>query len=326
MRVNADPTINNARREAIDPLDTERLGFDLEAPLYGGVAPWFGSKRTLAPLIVAEAGRHSAWWEPCCGSCAVTLSKPPCRMETVNDLHGHLVNLLRVMADRTLAPQLYRRLRRTPFGISIFQEARAAALGFEPPVGSRDLDAAEAYFICSWQGMNGVAGTASTNLGFCRRFTNNGGHAAKRWRGVVHSIPAFRRRLERVVVDQMDAVELVERAEDVEGSVFYVDPPYLVKGAKYRHDFDDADHRRLADALRAKRRSRVVVSYYAHPRLAELYPGWTVVPCPTTKSMVSSGKRQGKHQTIAPEVLLINGPSYTAGAMPGLFAADRGAA
>lgn len=32
------------------------------------LAPWFGSKRTLAPRIIAELGKHSAYWEPFCGS------------------------------------------------------------------------------------------------------------------------------------------------------------------------------------------------------------------------------------------------------------------
>lgn len=32
------------------------------------IAPWFGSKRTLAPRIVEVLGEHRAYWEPFCGS------------------------------------------------------------------------------------------------------------------------------------------------------------------------------------------------------------------------------------------------------------------
>jgi len=63
------------------------------------LVPWFGSKRRLAPEIVRELGPHAAYWEPFCGSLAVLLAKPPCPMETVNDLHADLVNLANAIAD-----------------------------------------------------------------------------------------------------------------------------------------------------------------------------------------------------------------------------------
>lgn len=52
------------------------------------IAPWFGSKRVLAPKIVEQLGQHRCFWEPFCGSMAVLLAKPTVSQETVNDLHG----------------------------------------------------------------------------------------------------------------------------------------------------------------------------------------------------------------------------------------------
>lgn len=96
--------------------------------------------------------------------------------------------------------------------------------------------------------------------------------------------------------------------------VIYADPPYLAKGAEYLHDFDWLAHRRLATALRRFKQTRVVVSYYDHPDLATLYPGWTKVDCEMTRALVSQGKRgqRGSKET-APEVLLINGQSFADG-------------
>ena len=37
-------------------------------PPLTAVAPWYGGKRRLAPRIVAEFGRHRAYWEPLAGS------------------------------------------------------------------------------------------------------------------------------------------------------------------------------------------------------------------------------------------------------------------
>lgn len=284
------------------------------------IAPWFGSKRTLAPVIVEELGKHSAYWEPFCGSMAVLLAKPPSSMETVNDLYGDLVNLSRCVQHPTVGAALYRRLRRVLNCQAEFIAARSRALPrMADPVGDLDIDRAADYFIVSWQGMNGVAGTQSNNLGFARRFTKNGGHAAKRFMGCVDSIPAWRRRLRSVSVLNCCGIELCERIEDAPGVVIYCDPPYLVKGASYRHDFKDGfmgktnDHERLAAALRRFKKTRVVVSYYAHPALAAMYPDWTVRDCTMTKSLVSSGKRDADNDIQAPEVLLINGPSLAGG-------------
>jgi DNA adenine methylase len=76
------------------------------------IAPWFGGKRNMAQEIVAAIGPHVTYWEPFCGSMAVLFAKPACRMETVNDLHGDLINLARVIQNEKLGPAFYRRLRR----------------------------------------------------------------------------------------------------------------------------------------------------------------------------------------------------------------------
>lgn len=81
-------------------------------PAITSLVPWFGSKRRLASRIVAELGDHRAYWEPVCGSMATLLSKPRASQETVNDLHGDLINLARCVQHAGVGPRLYRRLRR----------------------------------------------------------------------------------------------------------------------------------------------------------------------------------------------------------------------
>lgn len=283
------------------------------APKISAIAPWFGSKRTLAPRIVKELGPHTSYFEPFCGSCAVLLAKPITSFETVNDLNGELINLARVLKEESLAQELYRRLSPQLMHEDLFHEAakKYRSRGIVPAGDEPCVDRAETYTICSWQGRNGVAGTGSCNQGFCVRYTKNGGHAAKRWHSVVESIPEWHERLRNVTILNRDGIELIDRWEDANKCVIYVDPPYLVKGAKYIHDFKEQDHQRLAELLARFKKTRVVVSYYDHPKLAELYPGWTKVHCPTTKALVNQGMRDKQGGVTAPEVLLINGDSYT---------------
>lgn len=143
------------------------------------LAPWFGSKRTLAARIVEQLGDHSAYWEPFCGSMAVLLAKEPASMETVNDLHGDLVNLARVLQAEPLAVELYGRLSRTLIHEATFRAEASAwkAAGRLTASDQPDADRAYRFFLCSWMGINGVSGTDSYNQGFCARYTKNGGHA-----------------------------------------------------------------------------------------------------------------------------------------------------
>jgi DNA adenine methylase len=228
-------------------------------------------------------------------------------METLNDLHGDLINLARVVQDQQLGPALYRKLRRTMFHEQLLDDSRRSLQG-ELHV----FDRAYHYFVHSWMGRNGVGGTTSAaGQAFCLRFTSNGGSPSKRFSSAVDSIPAWSRRLRNVIILQRDAFELLGSIEDKAGTVIYLDPPYVTKGARYTHDFAGADHARLRDCITRFKQTRVVVSYYDHPTVRELYAGWTLVDCTMTKSLVSMGARAKDNDTKAPEVLIINGTSYT---------------
>lgn len=300
-----------------------------EAMKIKALAPWFGSKRTLADRIIREIGEHKVYWEPFAGSMAVLLAKLPCVMETVNDLHGDLINLARVVQGEETATRLFERMARTLMHEGIHEEAavRYRARGNVPAPAEPDLDRAYDYLLTSWLGRNGVAGTQSYNQGFCVRYTANGGHAAKRFFSVVESIPAWWQRLQGVTILNRNARELLAKMDDAKGTVIYLDPPYVTKGATYIHDFDGfvgsaglfcgedtpMSHQELSRALERFKFARVIVSYYDHPLVRDLYRGWTFVSCPTTKALVNQGMRSRATEgpTEAPEILIINGKSYT---------------
>lgn len=283
-------------------------------PKIRAVAPWFGSKRTLAPEIVRQLGPHRSYWEPFCGSMSVLLAKPECASETVNDLHGDLINLARTIQHPLYGPALYRRLRRTLVHEVLFGEAELSVETTFPPKPDPEqkgiyLDRAYEFFLATWLGRNG-AGTTKGSCGkqFCVRYTLSGGQQGTRFNSAVASIPAWRHRLREVCIMWRDGFALLERIDDQHGTAIYVDPPYLEKGAKYVHDFSPFDHQRLASLLRRFRKARVVVSYYAHPDLAELYRGWELLKCSVAKRLAQQAQRGKNGRVEAPEVLLINGP------------------
>jgi DNA adenine methylase len=260
------------------------------------ILPYFGGKRNLAPQIVEVLGKHRVYWEPFCGSLAVLFAKPTCVMEMVCDLHGDLINLARVVQDRDLGLDLYEMAAKTLMCEPLCTDAaeRIKSGAYQAGDGEPNLGWAYDFMLCSWLGRKGVAGTKSYNYAFCARYTANGGHAAKRWRSVIESIPAWQWRLMNVTILCRDAFEVISRIEDKEGTAVYIDPPYLEKNGLYVHDFDPADHQRLADALARFEKARVVVSYYDHPQLTKLYPAWDRIEINVARTMVNPGSRGKK--------------------------------
>lgn len=287
------------------------------------IAPWFGSKRTLAPTIVENLGEHSYYFEACAGSMAVLFAKEESGHETVCDLHGALTNLAWCVQDPLSAVDLYERLQRVMYCDHLYAESKDWLAKFEETgtLSEKSVDWAYHYFIASWMGRNGVSGTARINYQIATRWTKGGGSGPLRFRNAVESIPAWHDRLRNVHVLRRDLFEPLAKLQDDPELAIYADPPYFHEtrgNAKkpgqmsrdvYVHDFAADDHQRLADALGRFQHARVVVSYYADQRLANLYPGWTVLDCSRQKYLHVQNKR-GMGRKEAPEVLLINGPVF----------------
>lgn len=251
---------------------------------------------------------------------SVLLAKDPSEHEVACDLHGALTNLAWCVQHNDIAPVLYDRLQRVLYCDELYLASKnwladneAHILAGADCVDVPDIDWAYQYFIASWMGRNGVAGTARVNYQIATRWTKGGGSGPGRFRAAVESIPAWHDRLRNVHVLRRDLFHILPKLQDDPGVVIYADPPYLpgtVAGnSRYACGFTDADHRRLAHELGRFKHARVVVSYYAADVLKDLYRGWTWLDCSRHKHLHVQNRR-GLGRKEAPEVLLINGPAF----------------
>ncbi len=292
----------------------------------GAIVPWFGSKRGMGPSIALALGPHRAYFTLGCGSMADLFAKKRSSHETAVDLHGDLINLARVLQDGDAAPRLYERLQRTLCSEAVFDSC-CARLVTEPDWDNvRDMPderRAYDYFVSSWVGRNGVAGTERINYQMAVRWTPGGGHGAVRFRSAIESIPQWHIRLRNVMILRRDLFDVLPRIDDADGVVIYIDPPYLKGtrgGSRYKHEFAEPgcgpgtlfdaggdDHLRLAGELHRFKRTRVVLSYYDDPRLQELYPTWTKRIHIRQKNLAAQNTR-GVVKCPVREVLLANGP------------------
>src|SRR3990167_1959608 len=268
----------------------------MEEMKISSIAPWFGGKRTMAPEIVRQLGKHQYYFEGCCGSMAVLFAKEPSEHETVCDLHGALTNLAWVVQDDAKAARLFDALQRVYYSDAIYKQSKDWMEKMEPDGEVQGcVTWAYHYFIASWMGRNGVAGTARVNYQIATRWTKGGGSGPLRFRNAVDSIPAWCDRLRRVHILRRDLFQVLDKIEDDQGAAVYVDPPYmpgsLAGNSRYVHDFTGNDHQRLATALTRFTKARVVVSYYADLQLEELYPGWTIMDCSRQKHLHVQNKR-----------------------------------
>ena len=257
--------------------------------------PYFGGKMTVGPAITALLPAHAHYVEPYCGSLAVLLAKKPSDHETVNDLDAKLMTFWRVLRERPA--DLARACALTP-------HARAAYEQAVPIDAEDDLELARQIFVKLTQGRSGRL----MRTGW-RHYVNPAGsghgmpgHLA----GYVDRMAPAAERLQSVSLECRPALDIVEKYGAEPDVLLYVDPPYLgstrANDNAYRHEMrSEADHRELADALRAAR-AAVVISGYPSPLYdLELYAGWD-------RHTFAAGTGQGDGWGNRTEVIWSNRP------------------
>lgn len=306
---------------------TANTAAPVERPPLGAILPYFGQKRTMAPLLcdllgIVEPGGGGVtqYVEPFHGSLAVLLearARGYGRAAIACDTFGLLHNLVVNLASERRCSRILDRIATLPFDERTFRGCCEVVASDQASrrvngvlVEDVSVELAATYLVASWMGRNGEAGLGrdwakAQVAGFCCRFTESGGDPALRWARVKESIPVWWSLLcERTQFLDRCGIATLGSLTDSGTLAIYADPPYLAEtrgGARYAQDFEDGtggmfgaddDHARLAAALARLTEARVVVSYYEHPRLASLYPaseGWRIVGVPTNKATAQSG-------------------------------------
>lgn len=228
---------------------------------------WYGGKRYLAAKIIKQFPAHRVYLEPFGGGASVLLNKPPCKVETYNDLDQRISRLFRVLREQ--GPDFIRKVNLIPYSQVEFDAAA------EYPRGASDLDRAVCDFVRWRQSFGGKGKNWSYTTGRAR-----GGMAGdvNAWWTSIEMLPEIIERLKRVQILCQPALEAIQRFDHPEGLI-YCDPPYVhetrSKGSTevYRIEMTDTDHRKLAKLL-VKCKAKVVLSGYPSRLYEELYWEW----------------------------------------------------
>lgn len=237
---------------------------------------YMGSKWQLADWIIAQMPPHVTYVEPYCGSAAVFFRKEPSRIEVLNDLNNDVLNFFEMLRNRP--DDLVRVIDLTPFSRAEYERAFESC--------SDTLERARRFYVRCYQAYGN--GGIRRKTGWRHVITDNRGSTPSGdWSRLTGLLKAARR-LKEAQIENRDALWVIEHY-DTERTLFYIDPPYVLKSRKraakrYLHEMLDEEHRQLAEVLH-RIRGMVILSGYKSPLYEELYPDWQV----TTKTTTTNG-------------------------------------
>lgn len=232
----------------------------------------------MAPWIISLFPAHRVYVEPYGGGASVLLRKERSYAEVYNDKWDVVVNVFQCLRDPEISEQLERLIRLTPFSRTEFN----SAFRHRPKLPA-DVEAARLAILRSFAGFGSASTKGDYATGFRCNSNRSGTTPAHDWMNYPENIRAFVERLQGVVIENRDAIEVIEQ-HDGPRTLFYVDPPYpqatrnMVRGnAVYACDMSDDEHRLLAEKLKSVEGMVLLSGYRCDLYDTELYADWTTV-------------------------------------------------
>lgn len=245
-----------------------------------------GAKWSRAKWVVSHFPIHKTYVEPFFGSGAVFFSLPPTEYEVINDKSGAICNLFTVI--RNQGPQLAALIEMTPWSRQEYYESYNQT--------GDPLEDARRFLVRCWQ----AHGTRlNQRTGWRNRGSADGGATTTLWRQLPDRILSSVQRLQHAEIENLPAIDIIQRYQDQSDCLIYADPPYVwdTRGGRklYEVEMSDEEHIVLLDAL-DKHTGPVVLSGYAHPLYDERLTHWDRVA-------ITSFAEKGQSRT---EVLWLN--------------------
>jgi DNA adenine methylase len=208
---------------------------------------YYGGKQTLLKYILPLIPAHKLYCEPFFGGGAVFFAKPPSEVEVINDSNGEIVNFFQVVKKKFA--ELQKEIQATPHSRELYKKAMVV---YEYPDLFTDVKRAWALWVLTNQGFAGMIGS----WGF--------GKDNAKEKSLLHKREDFAKnyaqRLERVQIEQNDALKVLARCDDKE-SFIYCDPPYIGSDMGHYAGYTEEDYKALLNFL-AKTKAKFLLSSY----------------------------------------------------------------
>lgn len=283
-------TLTDSPKATPKVASTQLLSVDA-APPQRALLRYFGGKWRIAPWVIEHFPPHRIYVEPFGGAASVLLRKPRSAVEVYNDLDDEIVHLMRTVQRPASCQQLMRLLRRTPYARREFERAFEAS--------TCPITRAQRTIVRAFQSFHHEAVFNPKKTTFAdARHRSAGRSKAHEWAAYPHALAAIRRRLQGVIVENRDALQVL-RVQDTSDTLFFVDPPYLPSTRSksgYRCELSGEQHIELLRVLRGLK-GMVVLAGYPSDLYDEMLGHWHRVQRPA---------RAAGSTRVRTEVLWIN--------------------
>lgn len=268
---------------------------------------YHGGKFVLAEWIISHFPQHKVYCEPYGGGGNVLLKKQRSYAEIYNDLDNGIYTVFKVARDEP--SELLRMIRKTPFSRKAFEWTYEDS--------KTDVEFAAKQIARSFMGFcsQAISSPKKYKTGFRANSNRSGTTPAHDWREYAKHLFKITQRLNGVVIENKDAIDLM-KSVDGPKTLFYVDPPYVydtrhtMNPKAYKHEMKNSEHETLLEQLK-NLSGFVVLSGYKNSIYDERLSGWTRIDKTALKSSAKGGK-------LVTESLWLN--ERCAGENYGLFA------
>ena len=245
--------------------------------------PWMGGKGWLAQKIADRLPRNACYVEPFAGAAAMLLALPPSPVEVLNDRNSDLIGFYRVVQENRTRAALLERLQWTPYARAEY--ARALDLLDSPE--DDPIIRAWAFFVVSNASFSGGGQSGLTEKRFATSTQRSQG---RRMNYHIDGLPTLAQRLRDVVIENQDAIDLLDQYDSPD-TLFFLDPPYYPNTRNIRHErsrgtyaggeMDAVQHMELL-AMCRRLKGYVALCGYAHDDYddALLSAGWETLSFP----------------------------------------------
>lgn len=218
--------------------------------------PWPGGKTRLLQhlLPLLSDNPHSCYVEAFAGGAALLFAREPAKVEVLNDTHGELIRLYRVVAHHL--DEFVRQFRWALASRQMFAWAQ-----MQHPETLTDIQRAARFFYLQRLTFGGKAVGQSLATGTTRRPNLN-------LLRLEEDLSAAHLRLHRVLIEQLPWQSCFDRY-DGDDTLFFLDPPYW-ETEGYGPEFGLDQYEALAERMVAMR-GKAVLTLNDHPEMRRVF-------------------------------------------------------
>lgn len=247
--------------------------------------PWYGGKALKLNFIIPNLPKTGRYVEPFGGSGTILLNRERDDFEVFNDIDSRVMDFFKALQSDS--ERLIDRLQQTPYHEGLFMEAMDVLEDDD----STKFDRAWAFFVRATCAYN-----SKPESGFAyatQEVRRNRSQTVSRFQHKVNEMDSVVDRLLKVQYMNRDALDVIERFDKGDDTVFYLDPPYphgVRNGAGYKHEMSDEQHEELLETI-LDVDGYVCLSSFSNPLYEEMLSEWSTRDGQEYKTPASNDQR-----------------------------------